>query len=61
MRFSRQTCKRKTKHSTEREAYAALHKLRRDGDCENPRALNVYHCVVCQYWHVGKRPAQMVK
>jgi hypothetical protein len=60
LRIRKQTCKRKTKHSTEREAYAALHKLRRDPDCNDPRALNVYRCV-CGYFHVGHRPAQMVK
>lgn len=55
----KQTCRRKSKHRTRREAYASLRKLRKDEYCENPRALWVYRCE--NHWHVGHRPAQFVK
>lgn len=59
MRTRRQTCKRKVKHLTEREAYTALRKLRNEEYCEKPRSLNVYRCG--DHWHVGHRSARMVK
>lgn len=54
-------CRRKTKHKTEREAYASLRKLRKDEDCENPRRLWVYRCEHGGHFHIGHRPPRFVK
>lgn len=52
-RHSRESCERKVGYETERVAWLALRRMRRDGkDCTGR---GTYQCRWCGMWHIGRR------
>jgi len=50
--LQRRGCIDKIRHRSEKSAWAAIKRMRRDGHDEDHR-LRAYRCVYCRGWHLG--------
>ena len=47
------SCKRKVRHKTHKEAKDCLNRMKKGGICIKP--MQTYECIFCKGWHIGHK------